>query len=112
LQNTKKRLRKLSKRPASCRFAFRFIFLYLFSKDSVHELNPKGIQLLEELVISFLPGISSESDLNYKTICYILFSFFEIFFKDLERSVHNISYLTKNKASACKIIYKHKLFMQ
>lgn len=92
----------MAKRPGSCRFAFRFIFLYLYSKDSPFEFNPKGVQLLEELVISFLPGICSKSDSNYKTICYILFSFFEIFFRDLERSVHNISSLTRNKAS-CKI---------
>ena len=100
-QNTKKRLRKLSKRSASCQFCFRYIFLYLFSKDSPFDFNPRGVQLLEELVIAVLPGICAESDSNFKTICYILFSFYEIFFRDLEKSVHVISARTRHKSSAC-----------
>lgn len=78
--------------------------MYLFSKDSPFDFNPKGVQLLEELVIAVLPGICSESDFNFKSICYILFSFYEIFFRDLEKSVHYISSRTKNKSSACNII--------
>mgnify|MGYP001800119116 CR=1 FL=1 len=93
----------MSKRSASCQFCFRYIFLYLFSKDSPFNFNPRGVQLLEELVIAVLPGICSESDNNFKTICFILFSFYEIFFRDLEKSVHVLSSRTRNKSSACKL---------
>ena len=95
LQNTKKRLRKMIQRPNSCRLCFRFIFLYLYSKDASFEINPKGIEMLEELVIYFLPTICSTKPKNLVVISYIMFSLNEIYFKDLVRNLQSISKVAK-----------------
>lgn len=97
LQNTKKRLRKLANNVSLCHYAFEYIFLYLYSKDDLFKINPKAVELLEELVTFFIPHISTESDQNYTSLCHIIFAVYQLFVFDLQRSYKNLSSLTQSK---------------
>ena len=85
LQSTKKRIRRLCTKNTSTKFGFMYLFMYLYSKDSSMSFSEKGVQLLEELVINFMPVISDRSESNHRTIALILLILFEIFFSDIKR---------------------------
>ena len=85
LQSTKKRIRRLCAKSGSVKFGFLYMFLYLYSKESPMNFSQKGVELIEELTINFLPVISDHNEKNHKTIGIILLTLYEIFFSDIKR---------------------------
>lgn len=47
--------------------------------------SQKGVELIEELTISYLPVISDQNQKNHKVIGLILLTLFEIYFSDIKR---------------------------
>lgn len=86
--STKKRIRRLCTKKNSSKFGFLYLFLYLHSKDSSMGFSEKGVQLLEELVINFMPVVSDPGESNHRTLGQVLLILFEVFFSDIRR-LHN-----------------------
>jgi hypothetical protein len=47
--------------------------------------SQKGVELIEELTMSYLPVISDQNESNHKVIGMILLILFEIYFSDIKR---------------------------
>jgi len=47
--------------------------------------SQKGVELVEELTISYLPVISDNSQKNHKIIGLILLTLFELYYSDIRR---------------------------
>ena len=63
------------------------MFLYLYSKDVSLNFSQTGVELIEELVINYLPVICDQTEKNFKAIGLILLTLYEIYFSDIRR--HN-----------------------
>ena len=105
LQRTKKKLRKLCLRPVSAKFFFFYLFLYLYNKDNSINFSSKGVELVEELVINYMPIICDHNENNYKIIGIILVSMYEIYFADIKRLSNSKKNYTRTLTNFSNIFY-------
>ena len=90
----------MSDKISTIHFAFKYLFLYLYSKNYLFKTNPKSFELIEELIINSLPLLSDpESQNSSETLCYLLLSLYNLYVFDLKKIYQNVSTLTKTKSN-------------
>ena len=99
LDNTKKRLKKISMDEEKVLFTFKYLFLYLHTSDHSPRISPKGVEILENFVLESLKmSMSSEKGFG-DFIFYVIFSLQQIYCQELQRIVLLKSHLAQRRHS-------------
>lgn len=112
INRLKDKARILFFKRSNVRFFLMYMFLYLAQKERNIEINPEIIEIVEDLIVDYIPNFFTMSKVDYESLIFIIYVCYEIHFCSLDQRDSIFSHKFLRFLKGLGVWHKEQLWAQ